>query len=44
MYRLIVLFTGLLPIVVVGVVGIGHVQGIKKNWTNEEFTVAEVMA
>lgn len=34
---------GYLPSVVVGVVGIGHVAGIKANWEELKYDVREIM-
>lgn len=39
--RLIV--TGYIPTVVVGVVGIGHVSGIKANWEKEKYNIDQIM-
>ena len=36
-------FTGYIPKVVVGVVGIGHVSGIKANWENEKYDIDQIM-
>ena len=37
------LFTGFHPIVVVGVVGIGHVPGIVLNWKNHQYDINEII-
>nr|XP_022295851.1 traB domain-containing protein-like [Crassostrea virginica] len=34
---------GYIPKVVVGVVGIGHVSGIKANWENEKYDIDQIM-
>lgn len=39
--RLIV--SGYIPLVVVGVVGIGHVSGIKANWEKEKYNIDQIM-
>ena len=36
-------FSGYHPIVVVGVVGIGHVPGIVLNWKNQQHDISEIM-
>lgn len=35
--------TGYIPSVVVGVVGIGHVSGIKANWEKEKYNIDQIM-
>lgn len=35
--------TGYIPTVVVGVVGIGHVSGIKANWEKEKYNIDQIM-
>lgn len=38
-----IFFAGYIPSVVVGVVGIGHVGGIKANWETEKYDINEIM-
>ena len=35
--------SGVIPTVVVGVVGIGHVPGIKTNWDELKYDISEIM-
>ena len=42
-YQLWFFFSELQPMTVVGVVGIGHVPGIIKNWPKEKHDLKEIM-